>query len=113
MNLLQDENGKELVVNGEPPKKYENLSSAGRERVSRILRWKDINRVSDRAYAKARSSASNTLPPSKHLKQEEKQLNLQLPQIRQVQLLKFWMTPSSMKAERKRVRELEQDYESE
>ena len=49
-----------------------------------MLRWKDLNRVSDRSYAKARASASKAFPPTKHLKQHEKQVNHQLPTIHQV-----------------------------
>ena len=79
---LRDADGERLVVNAEPQRKYEELLPAQKKRVVQTSRWKDLNRVPDRVYSSIANN--NSLPAASHVKEYEKELNAQLPEIKQV-----------------------------
>ena len=84
--ILSDENGDQLVVNAERPRTFENLTAGEKRRVDRVLRWKDLKRISDAAYADIKRTDGTSLPCTSHVEQQEKQLNAHLPTIHQVPL---------------------------
>ena len=79
---LRDIDGERLVMNAEPPRKYEDLLPAQKKRVAHNSRWKDLNRVPVRVYSSIANNSS--LPAASHVKEYEKELNAQLPEIQQV-----------------------------
>ena len=76
---LRDENYKKVPINVEKPHNYDNLTNEERSAVATASSWKDINRLSDKAY----SSMTNigTIPPAAHVKRYEKEVNSQLGPI--------------------------------
>ena len=82
--ILRDENGDQLIVNAERPHTFENLTPGEKRRVDRVLRWKDLKRISDAAYAEIKRADGTSLPASSHIKQQEKHLNGLLPTFHQV-----------------------------
>ena len=77
--ILRDENGKKVPINVEKPHNYANLTDEERSAVATASAWKDINRLSDKAY----SSMTNIgkIPPAAHVKSYEKEVNNQLGPI--------------------------------
>ena len=77
--LRDEETGKQLEVNTEKHRTFEQLNEDERRRVANASQWKDKNRVSDQSQ----STLGNlgTLPPASHIKQHEKILNEQLGEI--------------------------------
>ena len=78
--VLRDEaSGKQLHVNAEKHRTFEQLTEDERRRVAKASQWKDLNRVSDRSQSTLGNLGS--LPPASHVKQHEKHLNDQLEEI--------------------------------
>ena len=82
--ILQNDDGERLVVNGERPRTFENLTKGEKKRVDRVLRWKDLHRIPDKSYPPAKASG---LPPASHIKQQEKLVNEKLGEVHQVRVL--------------------------
>ena len=74
--------GKQLQVNTEKQRSYEQLNEEERHRVKITSCWKDHHRVSNKG--KSTLSHVGTLPAASHVKQYEKTLNAQLGEIHPV-----------------------------
>ena len=80
--ILRDDDGERMIVNGERPHTFSNLTKGEKRRVDRTLRWKDLHRISDQTYASIKKT--NGLPAASHIKQQERQLNERVSKIHQV-----------------------------
>ena len=72
---MRDEDGEQLVVNAELRHTFDNLTKGEKRRVDKVLRWKDMKRISDAAYAAVKKTTGPRLPPASHIKQQEQVMN--------------------------------------
>ena len=80
--LREKESGQQLEVNAEKPHRYDELNDDERRRVKLASRWKDKERMSDRGQSTL--SHCGRLPPAKHVKAFERELNAKLGEIQSV-----------------------------
>ena len=83
MVLKDSENGERLEVNMKTQPKYEELDPHQRKQLENMSRWKDKERVADKAYASLGNIAD--VPCASHVKAHEKELNSQIGNITTVQ----------------------------
>ena len=77
--ILRDENGKKVPINIQKPHTFPNLTAEEKSEVETASAWKDLNRLSDKAYSSMTKIGS--IPPASHVKQYEAEVNAQLEPI--------------------------------
>ena len=82
--ILRDEDGEQLVINAERRRTFDNLTKGEKRRVDKVLRWKDLKRISDDAYAAVKRTTGPGLPAASHIKQQERIMNERIPDVEQV-----------------------------
>ena len=84
--ILRDDNGRKVPINIEKPHTYPNLTAEEKSEVATASAWKDLNRLSDKAYSSMTKIGS--IPPASHIKAHEAEINAQLGPILPVSKLK-------------------------
>ena len=77
--ILRDENGRKVPINIQKPRTYPNLTAEEKSEVETASAWKDLNRLSDKAYSSMTKIGS--IPPASHVKQHETEVNALLQPI--------------------------------
>ena len=83
--LRDKDSGKQLEVNAERPRTYDELNDDERNRVKMASRWKDQHRVSDRGQSTL--GHVGKMPAASHVKQYEKKLNQEIGEIHTVNVI--------------------------